>query len=240
VFCVNLFADSPATHEWRVLATAALARWDGITRGEGMSDEELLVADKHLLRPLDLDPRAHAALIDELKLLYVAVTRARRRVVICDTDPQKRAPMFAFLTSPVGDAARGVCPPVAVVGDRPAARRAEIGASGFAQASTSEEWAQRAASYAARGMLQQAAQCFTWAGAERDAAGAHAALAERDADEAAAGGEAEKRRACLLEAARQHLRAGAPRRAAACLRAAAVGSAAGVEAAMAAALEAAM
>ena len=110
-------------------------------------------------------------------------------------------------------------PPVAVVGDRPAARRAEFGASGFAQASTTEEWAARAASCAARGLLAQAAQCFAWAGRDRDAAAARAALAEQQADDAG-GTEAERARASRLEAARERLRAGAPRRAAACLRAA--------------------
>lgn len=218
VFIVNMFADSPATHEWRVIAGLVERRWDRRTCGE-LSDEELLVCDRHLLRPLPLDEKAHAALIDEMKLLYVAVTRARRRVVICDTDPHKRAPIFAFLTSPVGDAASGVRPPVAVVGDRPAARAAEMGGSGFAQASTSAEWAQRAAAFAARGLLAQAAQCFMYAGRERDAAAALAQLAQREADDAAAGNELERYRARTLEAARQHVRAGAPRRAVECLRA---------------------
>jgi hypothetical protein len=60
VFCVNLCADSPAQLEWRVLARAALELWDGTTKG-ALSDDELIQADRHLLRPLDLDPRAHAA-----------------------------------------------------------------------------------------------------------------------------------------------------------------------------------
>ena len=180
---LNVFADSPATSKWRVVAAAAMARWDGRGR-EKLSDADLTIADRHLLQPLEADPRAHAALNEELKLLYVALTRARRRCVLADTDPTKRAAMFAFLTSPISDGKGGAAPPVAVVGDRPAARRAEFGASGFAQASTTEERAARAASCAARGLLAQAAQCFAWAGREADAAPARAQLAEQQADDA--------------------------------------------------------
>lgn len=203
-----------------MLAGEALDRWDG-QRG-ALADDELQQADRHLLRRLQLDPRAHGGLVDELKLLYVAVSRARRRVVFFDTDPLKRAALWAFLTSPISDPSveGGVRPPVAVVGDRPEERRAAMGSSGFAQASSGEEWALRAAAFAARGNWAQAAQCFTYAGDERSAAAALAALAGVEADDAAAGGEAERRRARLLEAASLHLRAGAPRRAAESLRAA--------------------
>ena len=220
-FLVNLCADSPAQLEWRVLARAALELWDGTTKG-ALSDDELIQADRHLLRPLDLDPRAHAALVDELKLLYVAVTRARRRLCFFDTDATARAPLFAFLTSPRCDASAegGLLPPLAVVGDRPAARQAETGGSGFAQASSAEEWMSRGAGFSSRGLYAQAAKCFTYAGNEQAAAAAHAEVAQADAADAAALGEAERRRARLLEAGLCYLRAGAPRRAAECLRAA--------------------
>ena len=108
MFIINPVGGSRATKEWRVLASPlALARsWDGAVTTAGLPETERQLADAQWLRPLELDPRAHASLADELKLLYVAMTRARRRgLVLFDTDVQKWAPLFAFLTSPVSDGA---------------------------------------------------------------------------------------------------------------------------------------
>ena len=46
---------------------------------------------------MDFDPVAHAGLIDELKMLYVAVTRAKSNLIIFESDPYKRAPLYYYL-----------------------------------------------------------------------------------------------------------------------------------------------
>jgi hypothetical protein len=57
----------------------------------------LQVSEQKALVPLDFDPVAHAGFIDELKLLYVAVTRAKSNLIIFESDPYKRAPFYYYL-----------------------------------------------------------------------------------------------------------------------------------------------
>lgn len=86
VFIWDFFRESPCGQEWRAVAQAAADALQA--RGEPLPSG---------LSPLPFDPRAHAQLGECLKLFYVAVTRARRRVVVFDRDPRKRAAMFALL-----------------------------------------------------------------------------------------------------------------------------------------------
>jgi hypothetical protein len=237
VFLMNVFKHSPVEQEWRVVAGAALERWDGETLGStaaGSSASSFCLdaaecaaaaCRRTELFPLPLDAAAHAALAEELKMLYVALTRARRRVVVFDQDVKKRKPMFAFLASPVLRRAEGasdatVAPPVAVLGDRPAARRAELGGGALAQASSAAEWRAKGEVHAARGECAFAAQCFAHAGDEAREQGARGEL---DCERAAAAAEQqqpERARALFASAARRFLRAGCAARAGDCLRAA--------------------
>ena len=55
------------------------------------------VADEHKPRPLNFDIQRHKILLDELRHLYTAITRARVNVWMWEENPAKRAPMFDFL-----------------------------------------------------------------------------------------------------------------------------------------------
>jgi hypothetical protein len=223
VICWNLASDSPFEAEWRVVAAEALARWQA--GGDALQPAEAAAAAARAaaLRPLPLDERAHGALEGELKLLYVALTRARRRLLIVEQHAERRRPLYAFLAGPSDDAAAHQTP-VAVLADRPAARRGagglrRRGAGGLTQASAAGEWRAQGATYAARGLYAQAADAYGHAG---DAPARWRALALHAAAQAdGAAEEPGRERALRRLAARRFLRAeDANADAAACLRAA--------------------
>lgn len=108
VFIWDLCADSPCKAEWRAVAHAAAS----LLESRGLLPEEQFPPSADILphfQPLPFDPRAHALLGECLKLFYVAMTRARRRVVVFDRCPRQRAALFAFL----GSAVWGAAPPLA-------------------------------------------------------------------------------------------------------------------------------
>lgn len=90
ILVLDFFGDSSRFRSWRVLYN--------------FSQEDDAKAES---RP-EFDPRQHSGLIAELKLLYVAVTRARKRLCFLDSDPKKSRP-FASLcrglieTGPIDD-----------------------------------------------------------------------------------------------------------------------------------------
>lgn len=53
--------------------------------------------DVEHLRPMALDPTRHVLLCEELKHLYVAITRAKNSLVIFDTSRARRAPFFHLM-----------------------------------------------------------------------------------------------------------------------------------------------
>lgn len=124
-------------------------------------------------------------------------------------------------------------PPVAVLGDRPASRAAELARGGcadaggrgalgsLARATPAADWRDRAAKLAAQGQLQYAAEAFRHAGASREEAAVRAQLAESKAAAAERGGDAAAARLAWLAAAAMHCAAGAPGSAEAAARAAA-------------------
>ncbi len=230
VFIVNVLTDSPKSTAWGVVANNARSRWDG-TCGtlDAHACTDLRMRINALINveawpPLQLDARAHAALAEQLKLLYVAITRARRRVFLFEANKHKRGPGYAFLASPVGRDG-DVAPPVALLGDSPAARRAQSGAAGLAQASSAQTWLESAQKHMAQkeqpGRLQLAADCFRNAGDVRGEQQALAELARAAAcDARASGRDADEVCALFAEAACGFLRVGAPLQAADCLRSA--------------------
>jgi hypothetical protein len=248
VFVFDFFRDSECDAEWRVVAHAAASRWDGSPLGlapdtaAGAAERR----DECARHCAPLDPLAHGRLLLELQLLYVALSRGRRRAFIFDRDTDKRAPMYAFLGSPVSDPSKpgGVATaPVAVFDDMADVADDDVGSDeegeehgggaegegeraigggggGILSASRSSDWQTTGAAMLANGLHEQAARAF-FAGGNQDggwrATGGALALA---ADAAAAAGQEAKRRALHLQAAHAYARGHAHGDALASLRAA--------------------
>ncbi|KAG2500384.1 hypothetical protein HYH03_001957 [Edaphochlamys debaryana] len=53
--------------------------------------------ERRHIKALEFNPQLHAGLIDELKLLYVAVTRARNHLLLFESDTQAALPAYYFL-----------------------------------------------------------------------------------------------------------------------------------------------
>ena len=87
--------------------------WACYTNGTMGARERRKRCERHAA---ELDPHIHGRLLRELQLLYVALSRGRRRLFIFDTNVDKRAAMFTFLASPV-DTDDGTVPPVAHFSD---------------------------------------------------------------------------------------------------------------------------
>ena len=115
VFLINFFADSPGagagrSSVWHTLLTmlkeGELAEWlqeqaAGSEQGQGVSD--ITSRARRQLRALGplreacFDPCLHGMLCEELKHLYVALTRARKTVVIFDQDVSQRRAVFLLM-----------------------------------------------------------------------------------------------------------------------------------------------
>ena len=233
VFLFDFFRDSECDSEWLVVAHAAMQRWDGDIHTPADGERRTLSAaaaaaararrERCARHASELDARAHGRLLLELQLLYVALSRGRRRVFVFDTDDDKRAPMFAFLASPVGD----VAPPVALMsddvdeelsddendGDLHAADLAMPGRGALlgsvAGADSRAEWQAQGAGFLANGLFAAAATAFFKAGNHDGGWRATGAELLRRADEAAAGAPA-RARALRLRAAHAYAKGHAP------------------------------
>jgi superfamily I DNA/RNA helicase len=78
----DFFSDSPCTKEWHTLY--------------GELPEESAAA-LGCERRSEFNPLLDGLLVEELKALYVALTRARKRCFIFDASEEKRKPMFDYL-----------------------------------------------------------------------------------------------------------------------------------------------
>eukprot|EP00775_Hariotina_reticulata_P001454 gene1454-1796_t len=125
------------------------------------------------LRPLEFKPEQHSLLCEELKHLYVAVTRAKNNLVIFDRDPQKRAPLYHFLrrlslATHITTVAGGLgTAAAAAVGSESRAAQPNKDASGMFRGSmsnTPKEWAKRARNLVEMKLFKLAAQCYACAG----------------------------------------------------------------------------
>jgi hypothetical protein len=233
IFLFDLFRDSECDAEWRVVAHAVQERWNG--RAEDLDPDTAAAARGRRAecarRCMPLDEHAHGRLLLELQLLYVALSRGRRRAFVFDRDTEKREPMFAFLGSPVSGEDGTVSRAVAVFDDvadgadaSDSEEDAEAGAAavskGILSASLSSDWQTTGAALLANGLHAPAARAFFAAGDVDGgwrATGAALALA---AETAAGLGQEAKQRALHLQAAQAFQRGRAYADAAANLRAA--------------------
>jgi len=214
VFVVDFFRFSHCDAEWHAISYAALERWDETL--DGLSPDIVAGAlerrDECRRRCVAFDPLAHARLLSELQLLYVALSRARRRVYVFDRDVEKRAPMYAYLGSPVNDpdGPGTVRPPVAQL--EAMDETEEGGASTLLSGVINKaEFAERAARFAQRGEHARAAADFMTSGQPEAAwrsMGDYLA-GQAAADGSLGGGVGARGRALLLQAALAYARGGA-------------------------------
>jgi len=144
-----------------------------------------------MLRALEFSDREHQILCEELKHLYTAVTRARVRVVIYDSDERKRAPMFHFLLS------AGLVEAVSLFAAPEGATLLGSAREGVSAEQQAREWQQQGITLRERGLFALAARCFEQSG---DAAARLEAQA-RDARVLAMRASSEERRRLSLQAA---------------------------------------
>ena len=100
VFIIDFFKDSPASvDEWRAMGWY-MDLWQA-KNGRGDTDfaTELLQGAPRPLRPGEFENHrsAYGRILEELKQLYTAFTRARVSLFMYDSDEEKRLPMFHLL-----------------------------------------------------------------------------------------------------------------------------------------------
>jgi len=158
----------------------------------------------------ELDRRAHARLLTELQLLYVALSRGRRRVFVFERDVGKRAALYAYLGSPVQPAGGGNAqPPVAVFDDAIEAEADESdgaetadGGKRMLSASAASDWHNKALSLQAGGLHAPAAAAFFKAANVHAGWRSTGAAVAAAADAAAALSQGAKEQALHMRAAR--------------------------------------
>ncbi|KAE8790127.1 putative ATP-dependent helicase [Hordeum vulgare] len=82
VLLYNIFSSSPLKNKWRVVYGY-------------MKNKSILSSPEEMSHP-DFDRNKHCLLCSELKQLYVAITRTRQRLWICETGDDYCRPMFDF------------------------------------------------------------------------------------------------------------------------------------------------
>ena len=78
----NFFGSSPLRNKWRVLYGY-------------MKDKDIIAPSEEISHP-DFDSSKHNLLCSELKQLYVAITRTRQRLWICENTDDYCRPMFDY------------------------------------------------------------------------------------------------------------------------------------------------
>ena len=180
----DFFSDSPAQEEWRTLSDLqnAAANVDASTSVSAAGAAALTDADnpqqsspftavastalptlrstRQRCRPLAFAPLQHKALEGELKALYVAVTRARKRLFIFDrggsSGPEcdwPRTSAFEFLERQA--LVDVMC---------------ETETADFARASTPAQWRRKGRLFLQSSLFELAAQCFDKGAAPAEAA----------------------------------------------------------------------
>ena len=187
VLLFNFFADS----------SSDLGKWSAVLHEHERDMRASRLGSEHKACALPLpssDPAVLMSLNDELKHLYVALTRARRRVIPYD-NTELRIPVFELL------ARRGLGTVVAVEDLVP---EQAAGENWLQEESQSWEWLQRGRELLEMRAWEEAAKCFRKAGDQR---AEMAALGHwhRERGEATAGGDesveaAEARRKLLFDA----------------------------------------
>ena len=147
----DFFSDSPASKEWMVLYS------------KGMQRDEV----SESARAREFDDHEHLLLCEELKQLYVALTRARKRCFLFDQSATKREAAFKYLTR-IGVAESGL-------------EAQQLALASTAARSTPEEWVHRGENFLQDKMYRQAEKCFLRGGDEAHAlyAGGYRKCAEK-------------------------------------------------------------
>ncbi|XP_052085613.1 uncharacterized protein LOC127723124 [Mytilus californianus] len=154
VLLYNIFTDSEATKEWRVV----LSFLEKLVQKDSQNETKPTLQISADLRSLPFNPKQHKVLNSELKQLYTAITRARQNVWIFDEDKEQRRPIFEYFKA---------LNLVDVV-----AEDKEV--KSFTRKSTPREWIDKGEEFMKVKMYTQAAQCFNTAGDSRKESIAHA------------------------------------------------------------------
>ncbi|KAJ6726124.1 MAMMARY TURMOR VIRUS RECEPTOR-like protein 1 2 MTVR1 2 [Salix purpurea] len=137
VLLYNFFGSSPLKNKWRVIY-------------EFMKEQDLLDADSPSFP--SFIPAKHNVLCSELKQLYVAITRTRQRLWICENVEEFSRPMFDYWTK------KGLVQ----------VRKLDDSLAQAMQVSSSpEEWKSRGYKLLREGNYEVATMCFERAGDER-------------------------------------------------------------------------
>jgi len=134
----EFFSDSPADKEWHVLYS--------------LLDPSLLPHGAELRRMENFDPHIHLLMMEELKMLYVSLTRARKRVFLFDSSLEKRAPAFDYLST-LGVAERGLDEQLSATASK-------------AGKSSVQDWVVRGENFATNRLWVHAERCFLKGGDE--------------------------------------------------------------------------
>lgn len=131
-----------------------------------LSEDAAAVRSSSRLTAVDFDAQVHLVLCEELKMLYVALTRARKRAFLFDSSLERRAPLFDYLAA-LGVAEQGL--------------ERQLSATARKQPKNSvADWQQRAANFEQNKLWTKAEECFLRAGETARAlhAGGHRLAAE--------------------------------------------------------------
>ncbi|CAM8959009.1 unnamed protein product [Rhodiola kirilowii] len=137
VLLYNFFASSPLKNQWRVIY-------------EYMKEQNLLDAASHVAFP-SFNEAKHSLMCSELKQLYVAITRTRQRLWICENIKDFSKPMFDYW--------KKQCFVQVRVLDESLAQAMQV-------ASTPEEWKSRGFKLLTENNYEMATMCFERAGDE--------------------------------------------------------------------------
>ncbi|CAM8956395.1 unnamed protein product [Rhodiola kirilowii] len=137
VLLYNFFASSPLKNQWRVIY-------------EYMNEQNLLDGASHVAFP-SFNEAKHSLMCSELKQLYVAITRTRQRLWICENIEDFSKPMFDYW--------KKQCFVQVRVLDESLAQAMQV-------ASTPEEWKSRGFKLLTEKNYEMATMCFERAGDE--------------------------------------------------------------------------
>ncbi|KAL9678229.1 hypothetical protein QQ045_016069 [Rhodiola kirilowii] len=137
VLLYNFFASSPLKNQWRVIY-------------EYMKEQNLLGTGSHVAFP-SFNESKHSLMCSELKQLYVAITRTRQRLWICENIEDFSKPMFDYW--------KKQCFVQVRVLDESLAQAMQV-------ASTPEEWKSRGCKLLTENNYEMATLCFERAGDE--------------------------------------------------------------------------
>ncbi|VDI43180.1 Hypothetical predicted protein [Mytilus galloprovincialis] len=154
VLLYNIFTDSEATKEWRVV----LSFLEKLVKKASNNESNIPLQMSTDLRPLPFNPKQHKVLNSELKQLYTAITRARQNVWIYDEDKEQRKPMFEYFQA---------LHLVELVEE-------DKEVKSFTRKSTPREWVDKGEEFMKLKMYTQAVKCFKTAGDSRMEDVAHA------------------------------------------------------------------